>query len=464
MGLLSRIFGSSVERTTEGQYRPGPYCASTGWIGSDWGWNWWQRGLEPQPCGERLAIIEACVSAYAQTIAMCPGDHWRQTGRNGRERVTNSALSRILRSPNGYQSASDFLLNLVRSLMSQGNAYALALRNDRYEVRELHLMSAQSSRAMVSETGEIFYSLSGNNIIESVLASQGQHLSLIPARDVLHVRLHTPRHPLIGESPLTNAAMDVAMAGMMSAQQIAFYANQGRPGAVLTTDQVLTREQVDQLREKWDEQSQGLNAGKMPILSAGLKVQPWSGTAEEAQFAELMKMSKENIALAYRVPLQVLGIGGAQMSSTEALMQLWLGSGLGFAINHVEQGFDRLFNLSGARQEYTEFDTGMLLRSSMKERLESLARAVQGGIYAPNEARAIEDLPEVEFGDEPRVQQQVVPLSAAAGIPSAPAAPGAPPGAAQPAPTTTPAPQKDFADAERERRSVFRRIAYANDV
>lgn len=457
MGMLQRIFRPSAAKSAEGQFRPGPWLTSAGLIGSDWGWNWWQRGYDAQPCGERLAIIEACVSAYAQTIAMCPGDHWRQTGRNGRERVANSALSRILRQPNGYQSASDFLLNLVRSLMSEGNAYALALRNNRFEVQELHLMSARSSRGAVAETGDVFYTLGGNEIVEAALASQGARLGMVPARDVLHVRLHTPRHPLLGESPLTNAAMDVMMAGMMSSQQIAFYANQGRPSAVLTTDQVLNREQVDQLREKWDEQSQGLNAGKMPILSAGLKVQAWGATAEAAQFAEVMKLTKENIALAYRVPLQVLGIGGTgQVGSTEALMQLWLGSGLGFAINHVEQAYDRLFGLAGARKEYTEFDTAMLLRSSMKERLESLARAVQGGIYAPNEARAIEDLPEVAFGDEPRVQQQVVPLSAAEGIPSAPAAPAAPPAPAQPAP------QKELADAERERRSVFRRIAYAD--
>ncbi|MNL71972.1 hypothetical protein D3C87_1972090 [compost metagenome] len=37
---------------------------------------------------------------------------------------------------------------------------------------------------------------------------------------------------------------------------------------------------------------------------------------------------------------------------------------------------------------------------------------MQGGILSPDEARAAEDLPKVPFGDEPRVQQQVVPLSA----------------------------------------------------
>jgi hypothetical protein len=73
----------------------------------------------------------------------------------------------------------------------------------------------------------------------------------------------------------------------------------------------------------------------------------------------------------------------------------------------------------------------------MKNRVEAFARGVQGGIYAPNEARADFGLPKVPFGDEPRVQAQLVPLSAATGIPSAPSAPAAPSQPAQLAPPPT---------------------------
>ena len=55
----------------------------------------------------------------------------------------------------------------------------------------------------------------------------------------------------------------------------------------------------------------------------------------------------------------------------------------------------------------------------MKDRIESLARGVQGGIFAPNEARNPEGLDSGPFGDEPRVQQQVVPLSQIGKIPAA---------------------------------------------
>jgi hypothetical protein len=156
-------------------------------------------------------------------------------------------------------------------------------------------------------------------------------------------------------------------------------------------------------------------------------VQPWSVGGKDAATADILKLSNEHIALAFRIPLQILGIGGTPYSSTEALMQSWKSSGLGFALEHIEEAFDRLFDLGGEPDEYVEFDTAALMRSAFKDRIEGLARAVQGGIMAPNEARNLEGYGDVKFGDEPRVQQQVVPLSAAAAIPAAPAAPGAPP-------------------------------------
>jgi phage portal protein BeeE len=148
MGLLSRIFSPSAAKTAEGQYRPGPYYLpySGGWLSEEAGQylNFWQMGHDIRGSGTN-AMVEACVSAYSQTVSMCPGDHWRTKRDGGRERVTNSDLSRIIKEPNDYQTISDFLLNLVRSLYVDGNAYALALRNNRYEVDSLHLMHPEVS-------------------------------------------------------------------------------------------------------------------------------------------------------------------------------------------------------------------------------------------------------------------------------------------------------------------------------
>lgn len=427
--FLQRIIRPFLTTKGEGEWHNGPYelPVTGGWLPAGSPWNWWQMGMDPLTGYDSSAMVEACLSAYSQTVAMCPGDHWRLNKKNGRDRITNSALSRILRFPNSYQSPSDFMLNLTRSLYADGNAYALALRNDRYEIDELHLMDPRLSGPQVAVNGDIFYYLGGNSVIDK----QVQEQLIVPQRDVLHVRLNATRRrypfPLVGDTPLGSALQDIATANAMTAQQIAFYQNQARPSAVLTTDLILDKDQVQFIRDRWDEQSKGLKQGGTPILTAGLKPMFLASNSKDADLAEVMKLTEQRIALAFRVPLQILGIGGTPFGSTELLMQSWIASGLGFALNHIEDAYGLLFNLDGQPDEYVEFDTKALLRSAFKERIAALAQAVQGGIMAPNEARAEESLDEVEFGDEPRVQQQVVPLSAAAAIPAAPGMPGAPP-------------------------------------
>ncbi len=394
------------KRAVEGVYRPGPYHLADGWLSAKAGkyLNWWQMGYSLDSSGGNSAIVEACRGAYAQTIAMCPGDHWRKLANNGRERVTNSALSRVIKRPCDYQTSSDFLLNLTYRLYSEGEAFAYAVRNDRFEIAELHLM--RHGRAGIAADGSIFYALYGNDVAERRFA---ETLSgPVPARDVLHVRLHTPTSPLKGVSPILACQLSLALSGAAMSQQIAFYLNQARPSFMLETAAQLNRDQIKELREVWNEQTQGENAGGTPILAWGLTAKPVTGNGKDNELAALLKMSQEEVALAFRIPLQVLGIGGTPFASTEALMSAWKSQGLGFALEHIEQAFGALFGLG--REEYLELDTDALLRSSFKERIDALSAGTHR-LYTINEARALEGLPAVDGGDEVRVQQQDVPLS-----------------------------------------------------
>jgi len=414
-------------------------------------------------------MVEACVSAYSQTVAMCPGNHWRSNDKGGRDRVDNSALMRILRHPNDYSSISDFMLNATRMLYLEGNAYALALRNSRFEVDSLHLFDSRQSFPQVAETGDVFYHLGGNEIIMRRLESFGGGRLIVPARDVLHIKLHCeeafPR-PLIGQSPLVSAMAEIGVSDAILRQQMQFYANQARPSAVIQTDMELDKDQTQALRDRWEEQTTGENQGKTPVLTSGFKVQPWGIGGRDASIAEMAKLSAERIALAFRVPLQILGLGGGpSYGSHETVMAFWVASGLGFALNHIEEAIGNLFMLAGQPDEYVEFSTDALLRSALKDRIEALTRGVQGGIYAPNEARNMEGLDDVSAGDEPRVQQQVVPLSAAEKIvaptggtgPHPPPAPG--PGAPPPAAGVEAKPQPQPAAKPKDFKHVNKRSA-----
>lgn len=401
-----KLFGLTIpftgkQKAAEGAYRPGPYVLADGWLSASAGKlvNWWQSGHSLNPYGESGAMVEACVSAYAQTVAMCPGGHWRSTGDGGRERIENSALSRILKRPNDYESMSDMLLNLTDRLYRDGEAFAYAVRNDRSEIVELHRM--RHGYAYIGTDGSVFYSLNGNEVAERRF-----DLSMpVPARDVLHIRLKTPRHPLKGVSPILAVQLDQALSGAALNQQVAFYLNEAKPSYVLTTDQQLTAEQTTALRKRWDEQTKGDNAGGTPILTWGLKAQQIGTAAKDSMLADMLKLTDQNIALAFRMPLQVLGIGGTPFASTEALMSAWKSTGLGFALNHIEEAFGLLFRLKGMPDEYLEFDTDAMLRSSFKEMIDALVNATDK-VMTKNEARGRIGLARKKGGDDLFMQMQ----------------------------------------------------------
>lgn len=190
---------------------------------------------------------------------------------------------------------------------------------------------------------------------------------------------------------------------------------------------LLDKDQAQALRDRFDEQAKGIHQGGIPILTGGLDVKPFPTTApRDAQLVELMRMSAEDIAHAFGVPLPLIIVGGT-FNSTHELIALWWRTGLGALIELIEQAYDLVAGLRGFPHDYTEFDTDALLRAAPRDHIEMLVRGVQGGVFSPNEARGQLGYDAVDFGSEPRVQQQVVPLSAAGAIPAAPAAPAAAP-------------------------------------
>lgn len=452
MGIFSRIFGGKA-KAAEGEYRPGPYLLDGGWLSSTAGkfMNWWQMGHSLRPYGGSNPMVEACVSAYSQTVAMCPGDHWIGNAEGGRDRQTTSALSRIIRKPNDYQSMSDLLLNMTRRLYDKGEAFAIAVRNERSEIAELHWM--RDGYPVVAEDGSIFYWLSGNEIVDRRFDLRDP----IPARDVLHIRLHTPLHPLKGASPILAAALDLELSGAALSQQVAFYLNGARPSVMLETDQKLTKTDADDLRQRWDAQTKGEHAGGTPILSWGLKAKEIQFRAGDGQLADMLKLSDQAVALAFRTPLQILGIGGTPFASTEALMSSWKAMGLGFCLNHIEEAFGQLFRLRGYPDEYLEFDTNALLRSSFKELIDALSSGTRR-VMKINEARKMLELPKVAGGDEIFVQMQDVPISMAGKAITAKPAPPAP--ATGDNPTDGESNDGNSGDGEREYSSdeIFQRI------
>jgi HK97 family phage portal protein len=409
------------------------------WRGDDtrkppsfWPITWWQQGFRIPATG-RNAVVEACIGAITQTVAMLPIGHWRENDRGGSDRVKNSAASRVLRRPNGYQTKADFFLNLVRAELVTGNGYALAERNNRNEISGLHLMRPNNTTPYINpEDGSVYYTFPQDPIAPGADPVVGD---FYPARDVLHIRMHTPVSPLVGESPMLAAAYAIDSGNAIQEAMAAFHKNMARPSGYLKTPGTLKPEMVEVLRTEWQSAYQGVNSGRAAVLQNGVEWQALSMNAVDAAVVESYKMSVADIARVFRTPLPIIGeIGGQTYNNTEVLMKNWLATGLGYVLEHIELALDFLFQLPEG--EWIAFDADYLLRADFAARIEGIVKGIQGGLFSPNEGRAREGLPSVKFGDEPRVQAQVVPLSFASKPPeTAPSAPAAnPPGGAKQTP------------------------------
>jgi HK97 family phage portal protein len=396
----------------------------------------WQRNLAiPGPASARfIPAAYACVMANARAISQCYPAHKRRDERGRIETVTTSAASRVLRKPNGVETWPQFILNLVAELQFDGNALAVATRNGREEVEALWRLPRSACAPLVAADGSVFYDIGVNELAPD--AAQAR----LPAADVLHARMHCPRNPLLGESPITAAAMAAGINVALSKSQLAFFSNMNRPSGALTTANVLNSDQIDTLRRKIDETSKGWQQGGLPILSAGLKFEPWGVNSVDAQLIEAQRLSIEDIARVYGVPLPVIGdLSKATLQNVEQLAGMWLAIGLGALLENIERSLDGLFGLPA--NEWIELDTAALLRTDFAARVDGLTKAIQGGLMTPNEARARESLSPVPHGDRVYVQQQMVELGTK---------PPTPPPPAPPAPPTPPPGNGDAANVEED--------------
>ena len=404
MSILDRLFSRNKQiRNTEGSWR-GPFFGMGelgNWHGIDPHGDGWQRNLNIDAATARhIPTVYACVTRTAELVSQCYVTHVKDTDKNP-QHIRTSAAYRVLRNPNSYQSGAEFFYNLVATALFEGEAFAIATRNERSEINSLHLLPKGSCTPMVDpETKEIYYSIG-----ESPLAPTGIDY-MAPARDIYHLKFHTPRHPLIGESPIKAAALALGINVALSKNQAAFFEQMSRPSGILSTDMSLNAQQMQQLRAAFEEQAKSWKAGGMPILGNGIKFQQLGVSSQDAQVVQAQRMSTEEICRVFGVPPPLVGdLSHATLNNTETLISHFLSTSLGSKLEIIERGLDRLFGLGP--NEYIELDTQALLRTNFQERIDGLTKAVQGGLMSIDEARLKEGLPPVAGGSDVFLQRQM---------------------------------------------------------
>lgn len=396
----------------------------------------WQRNVSEASDRSILAFsaVYACIAIISGDLAKLPLRIMRKLPGGGYAEAVNHPMTAVLYAPNHYQTRVDFVQQFVVSLLMNGNTYVWIERDARGVPAALYVLNPQTVRPLIAETGDVFYLVTRDR-----LAGMGATPSAvtIPASEIIHHRLATLDHPLVGVTPIYAAASSAMVGARAMMNSARFFANQSRPSGIITSPGTVSKETAIELKEQWEANYGPRGQGRTAVLGEGMKWEPMTMTAVDAQLIEQLRYSVEDVARVFRVPPFLLGeLSKVTYRNSEQLNRMYYSGCLQYHMEAIETRLDMAFKL--ASDVEIEFDLDPLLRTEMDVRFEAYQKAIQSGFKTINEIRAKEGDAPIDGGNEPLIQVQYTPLSQLGKTPPAPPPPAAPaaPAAEEPVPPT----------------------------
>lgn len=370
----------------------------------------WQRNIEVAQCDlVCYPTVFACLSRIATDIGKLPFclKQWNDTKGVWTE-VENSAYSPVLRKPNGYQTAQQFREAWILSKLTQGNAYILKVRDARGVVNALYVLDPCRVQPMVSESGAVYYQLQTdrlNRLPENYPADR----LLVPASEIIHDRCIAIHHWLVGIPPLCAAYWPAVKNLKILKSSAEFFANNANPGGILTAPAGMSDEDAARVKDHFDTNFSGPNAGKIAVIGADMKFTAFAMKGADSQLVEQMKYSDEQIAQPFGVPPFKIGIGSIPAGlGVDAINLLYYDDALSTHIESMENLLDEALSLASDLGIW--LDTEPLLRMDVGKQADVESKLVGGKIKTPDEARRRFNLAPTGGGDTLWGQNQDYPL------------------------------------------------------
>lgn len=324
------------------------------------------------------------VRHIAEVMAGLPVHRYRSTG----DRRQRLARPQWMVAPDVEQTWYGLVEHLVVSLLHKGNGFAFKLRNPSGQVvglRELfpdRITGGQApdgtKRFMVDRDEDTVYT----------------------TRDVLHIP-GLAYDGRFGLNPIRNAAD--ALGAVAAADDYAqrFFGSGTHLGGVISVGKALSPKERADTQAEWEAFHAGLlNAHRTGVLSHGSTYNRLSLNAKDAQLIESRQYGVTEIARLLRLPPHKLyDLTRATFSNIEHQSIEAITDGIQPWCERIEAWInaDRDLTPEGT---FIKFELEGRLRGDTQTRYEGYGKATGGPWLTVNEARALEDKPPVDGGDD----------------------------------------------------------------
>ena len=248
------------------------------------------------------------------------------------KKIENHPLELLLNNPNPTQNGYEFFESLYSYKLLSGNTYIQAILLDKNifkNPKELFILRPDRMTIIIDNNSSIPYAykykVNSNEKVFYVDKITGN-------AEILHIKNFNPINDWYGLSPIEAASYSIDQHNEASKWNQSMLQNGARPSGALIVkgngddSAFLTDEQFSRLKKQLNEEFTGTeNAGKPLLLEGGLEWMEMSLSPSEMNFLEMKNSCARDIALAFGIPSQLLGIPGDNTYSnlTEARLSMW---------------------------------------------------------------------------------------------------------------------------------------------
>lgn len=333
-----------------------------------------------------------CVQIIAATVAGLP---LRTMQDANRKRLDVPSLREPRLVDGSYALSREQIIETVTShLVCRGNAYVRKWRDGRGQIVQLVPIHPTNIKVKVNDADR----RSGRPLQKRFIVDGREELT---QRDIMHI--HTLSDDgVVGMSVISRAARTfaIATATERTAQRLGAA---GRPNGILSTDKEVNADQAKIVSDAFVSRlGNASNSGRPLVLGKGLTWSPVDLSPEDLEFLEQRRFSKTEVASLLGMPGWMVGDRdktSAWGTGMEQEFQAWVS----ITIKPIAQRIERriAIELLDPYTQKAEFAMEGLLRGDTKARSAFYTAMITNGCMTPNEVRALEDLPPVEWGDEP---------------------------------------------------------------
>lgn len=173
----------------------------------------------------------------------------------------------------------------------------------------------------------------------------------------------------------------------------------------------LSAKEMEGLRSDFSKMNSGIaNTGKPILKENGMELSEIGESLDNktAELLESRKFQEHEIAKIFGVPESLITPQGKDGGSIEDAFLLFNE----FAIRPLASQFqDAINSLLDEDRYYFEFDYNGVLKVSFEKRIDAYIKQINNGLLSPNEARAKENMGEIEAGDNHFMPVNLMPLN-----------------------------------------------------